>query len=137
MAARLTPEERLWRAMPERAWQDKVLDIARTFGWRAVHFSDSRRQVARQTGKKLLIGDKDAKGWPDTTLAHERGGPLIIAELKAMGERPTPEQQWWLDQCWRPPVVFTDCWWPCDEARVIRILRTRVWVPRPGEPVDY
>lgn len=64
----------------EKAWQAQVLDAARSLGWTAWHFHDSRRQVERD-GQKFLVGDNDAKGFPDLVLAHPRWG-IAFVELK-------------------------------------------------------
>lgn len=66
----------------EKAWQAQVLDLARQHGWSAWHFHDSRREVVdRPTGRRFIIGDGDAKGFPDLVLAHPRWG-LAFVELK-------------------------------------------------------
>lgn len=64
----------------EKAWQGQVLDLARQHGWAAWHFHDSRRQVERD-GQRFLVGDNDAKGFPDLVLAHPRWGVAFV-ELK-------------------------------------------------------
>lgn len=60
----------------EREWQTEVERLAKRMGWRSWHFNDSRKQVGNK-----LVGDKDARGWPDLSMAHPRHG-LIFAELK-------------------------------------------------------
>ena len=88
----------------EAEFQAAVIDLARLCGWKIVHFHDSRRQVGQQ-----LIGDANAKGWPDLVLA--RGGALLFRELKSSKGKVTDDQVAWIqvlegtgaDACvWRP-----------------------------------
>lgn len=66
----------------ERAWQTEVMRLARLAGWKVWHFHDSRRQVVdTATGQRSIIGDGDAKGFPDLVLAHPRWG-LAFVEAK-------------------------------------------------------
>lgn len=97
MARRLTQQEREWRETPERGHggvQESVKEAAETLGWKYAHFNDARRQVRRQSGHSFTIGDKDAKGFPDTTLC--RGGEIVFVECKRELKDPEPEQEEWL-----------------------------------------
>lgn len=58
-----------------------------------------------------MVGDTDAKGWPDLVLVHPGIGRILFRELKSDKGNPTPEQTEWLtvlrtsglDACvWRP-----------------------------------
>lgn len=78
----------------EKAWQAKVMQEARGFGWKVWHFHDSRREVTdKTTGASYIIGDKDAAGFPDLHMAHPRLG-IIYAELKtdATESKPNDDQ---------------------------------------------
>lgn len=90
MPRRLTDEERAFRAESEKAFQKRIMDLARMYGWRVAHFHDSRRQVR----PGVFVGDADAKGYPDLTLV--RPPELIFIEVKAELGKTTPEQEEWL-----------------------------------------
>lgn len=68
-------------SVSEKELQDQVIDFAQMCGWKFVHFHDSRRQIVDAHGNRALIGDKDARGWPDLYLCHPTRG-VIHAELK-------------------------------------------------------
>ena len=69
----------------ERDFQASIVDLARLCGWRVVHFHDSRREV----GDGVLVGDSDAKGWPDLTLIRDR---ILYREVKTERGRVTKSQ---------------------------------------------
>lgn len=80
----------------EAAFQQAVVDLAKYRGWLVFHDFDSRR---------------NAPGFPDLVLLHQRTGELVFAELKAQGGRLSQAQQKWLDaltigghevHVWRP-----------------------------------
>lgn len=92
MPKKLTPQERAWRAVKEKELQGQIIVTAEMYGWRVVHFADSRKQVK----PGVFVGDSQAKGFPDLLLA--RPPELIAWELKREVQAPvTPEQQEWLD----------------------------------------
>lgn len=80
----------------EAPFQTEVIRLARMLGWRVMHVNDSRREV-RLRGVSYLVGDEDAKGWPDLTLAHPRWHRLAVWELKSNTGRVTPDQKRWLE----------------------------------------
>ena len=73
----------------EADFQQAVIELARACGWKVAHFHDSRRQVG---GK--LVGDIDAKGWPDLVLA--RRDVVLFRELKSSKGKVTTDQWDWL-----------------------------------------
>lgn len=79
--------------MSERAFQASILDLAGRLGWKSAHFHDSRREVTRPGGKKLVIGDKAAAGFPDLVLV--RTHRMILAELKTELGKLSPAQSEW------------------------------------------
>ena len=93
-------------AMPEAAWQGRVLDLARLCAWRAFHDHDSRRNAA---------------GLPDLLLV--RGDRLVAAELKAERGRLRAGQREWLAALDRVAGVETYVWRPSDWATVMAVLR--------------
>ncbi|HUW00766.1 MAG TPA: hypothetical protein VMW08_00300 [Acidimicrobiales bacterium] len=126
MAKRLTNEERQLRSISEKALQSWIIDLGKIGGWRICHFHDSRRQVA----PGVFVGDKEAKGFPDTVLI--RPPEIIFWELKREGPpsaaKPTPEQERWLAE-------LSACGL---EARVVRpsdfegYVKERLLRPREG-----
>jgi hypothetical protein len=79
-------------AMPEAVLQQRVLHLARFLGYKAWHFHDSTRQV-RRGGRYITVGDKDARGFPDTVLVSKQPPRIVYAELKKQKGRLTPEQK--------------------------------------------
>lgn len=83
-------------ASETKDWQPQVMGLAVQYGWRVAHFHDSRRQVTRG-GATFMVGDEDARGWPDLSMAHHRYG-LAFVELKTdqTASKPTKAQLAWL-----------------------------------------
>jgi hypothetical protein len=78
----------------EKKWQAQVLGTARSNRWRAWHFHDARREVTdRRTQQRRIIGDGDAKDFPDLVLVHPRFG-IGFVELKTdqTASKATPGQ---------------------------------------------
>ncbi len=76
------------KGLGEAAFQQMVMNTARTWGWRVWHFHDSRRQ---RGGK--LVGDRDARDFPDLVMVHEGTGVLAFAELKTDSGPVRPGQE--------------------------------------------
>ena len=81
----------------EDEWQTRVMDYFRLMGWRVVHFHDSRREVRDKAGNRKMIGDQDAKSWPDLVVFRPRPNYLertiLFRELKTEKGRWRPGQQ--------------------------------------------
>jgi hypothetical protein len=114
----------------EKQFERAVVEYAEHHGWKTAHFNDSRREVVnKRTGERKLIGDKDAKGFPDRIFA--RNGRIVIAELKAEKGRLSDEQSEWLVALGGEPDGSIS---PLEQlvavtgARAVR-LRVRVWRP--------
>lgn len=124
----------------EAEWQDEVWKLATMLGWKACHFSDSRRQF-----KGGLVGDARAAGYPDLTMAHPRWG-LAFVELKTdkTAAKPTAKQIEWLralaggatavalgDTADATGRVVVHLWRPRDLATVVMpVLQGKPGVPR-------
>jgi len=83
------------KAMPEKALQAKVIDLATRAGWLVYHTYDSRRSEP---------------GFPDLVLVHPTRG-VLWRELKKHTGKPTADQRKWLERLelagedvgiWRP-----------------------------------
>lgn len=127
MAPRLSNQQRLDRAVPERDLMDQFIDAARLLGWKAMHISDSRRVVNRG-GRTQVVGDSECKGWPDVFLAHPSTGRLLAVEVKRELGKVTPDQDEWLralTACGVETMVLRPSGW---DAAVARLRRQRVAV---------
>lgn len=104
MGRRLTEAERQLRSLSERVHQQSVTDLATMYGWRWIHFHDSRRQVR----PGVFIGDEDAKGFPDLLLI--RPPEIVVIECKKELGKTTPDQDEWL-------ALFAGCGVPAIVSR--------------------
>jgi len=126
MGKRLTAEERAHRAISEKVYQGQITELAERYGWEWRHFKDSRKAV-KSGNKTFLVGDPEAKGWPDLVLI--RVPELLIIEVKKELGKTTPEQDHWLgllDACGVETMVAR----PSDFDEVARRLSKRR--PPPG-----
>lgn len=83
-------------ALPEKAWQEQIVELAGYYRWLLFHPYDSRRSAA---------------GFPDLTLV--RDGRLIFAELKTDNGRLSIPQKAWLEALRRTGAeVYV--WRPAD-----------------------
>lgn len=105
----------------ERDFQSQVLDLARRLGWKVTHFHDSRRMVKRN-GRSFLVGDRDAKGWPDLVLVHPSRGRILFRELKSETGKLTPEQTAWIDDL-KACGLDAAVWRPRDLPTIMETLR--------------
>lgn len=99
---------------------DAVLECAATFGWLCIH----HRPARTEKGWRTLAQGNGAKGFPDCILI--RGGCLIAAELKVGRNKPTYEQDVWLESFRHAGAlvaVWTDRDW--TSGAVEALLRTR------------
>jgi hypothetical protein len=69
--------------------QATIIEAARTLGYRVHH---TRAARSRRGWRTPVQGDA---GFPDLVLAGH--GHLLVVELKRRGNRPTAQQQAWLD----------------------------------------
>jgi hypothetical protein len=101
------------RAIERETWNEKtftrkVVDLAREYGWRAVHFETGI--VAGGHFRTPFYGDE---GFPDVIAA--RNSQVVAAELKCGKNKPTDGQLKWLHQLGLIGVhVDTFVWYPHD-----------------------
>ena len=82
----------------EAELQATVMQMFRAQGWLAAHFHDSRKEVRGHGGESKLVGDKDAKGFPDTVVTHPAlEASTFFMELKREGLWPEPDQALWME----------------------------------------
>ena len=102
----------------ERDFQAQLMQVVDMLGGLTFHMHDSRREVKRN-GERVLVGDADAKGYPDLTIVTLQRH-VIWAELKA-GKRRTSEMQWiWLRAL---PDHQAYLWRPDDWDDAVRIIQ--------------
>jgi hypothetical protein len=89
----------------EKEFQAEVMAFGRRAGWRCYHTHDSR---------------KSAAGFPD--LVAVRAGRLVVAELKVPGNRPTADQETWLEEFRAVPAAQVFVWYPADWPEIVKIL---------------
>lgn len=94
-------------AMSEKTFQQMVVELATTFGWRTYHTFDSRRS---------------ASGFPDLVLVRDR---VIWAELKSDTGKVKPDQQAWLNAL-ALAGQETHVWRPADLQDIAHTLARRV-----------
>lgn len=92
-------------AQPEKWLLAQVRALAKQHNWRVYHTFDSR---------------KSERGFPDLVLC--KPPRLILAELKREGERPTIEQQAWLDALATIPSIASYVWYPMDLPHIADLL---------------
>lgn len=95
MAKRLTDQERAWRSLSEKEFQTQVIQLARIQGWMVAHFHDSRKMVVRPDGSRFMVGDADARGFPDLCLV--KPPTVMFWELKKQLGKTTEYQDGWID----------------------------------------
>ena len=78
----------------ERDFQAQLIELVEMLGGLTYHAHDSRREVKRN-GERVLVGDVDAKGYPDLTIVTPDRRVLWV-ELKAGKKQPTDSQWLWL-----------------------------------------
>lgn len=96
--------------LSEDAFQSRVMDAAKQYGWKAVHYRKTLKSGGRTNGGKAkyttpVQGDR---GGPDLLLAKAGRLPLLV-ELKTDTGRMSPEQKAWREaihpdvyRLWRP-----------------------------------
>lgn len=93
----------------ERDFQERVVALARTYGWSVYAVPDSRRA--------------SLAGYPDLTMWNERLGKLIFVELKREKGKTSPAQERVLDQlrvCKQQVYV----WRPSDwDGTILRTIK--------------
>lgn len=126
-AEEMTPEQYLAMAnkgRPERNLTDNLLEYSALQGWKTLHIRPGRVVATdKETGEKTTDWrtpiQGDGKGWPDFVAL--RGSRLVVAELKAGKNKPTPEQELWLE-AFRQVGAEVYVWYPENWADIERIL---------------
>jgi hypothetical protein len=111
-------EEQL-REMPEDAFQDLVVAMAKAYQWHCAHFRKVRVQRANGSTYWQTPVAADGKGWPDLVMVKDR---VLYVELKRENGKLEPAQEDWRD--W---IVFAGgthhVWKPSMMNEIERVLR--------------
>lgn len=83
----LTPEQRQYRLVPERAVQKAVEDMLTLYGWKWFHAPDNKPSAAGHVQKII-------SGFPD--IIAVRGTRIVVIENKKELEHPREDQEAWL-----------------------------------------
>lgn len=105
------PEVRPLLKMNEAQLGDLIIDAARLYHWRIVHFRPARTAAGWRTP---FQGDP---GFPDLVIA--KGGVVLFRELKVGRGRLTLEQEHWRDALGDQWGLWTDK----DLPKILRELR--------------
>ena len=129
----MTARQVLTASQTEAEFQQAVVDLAHTRHWKVFH----ARTVQLSSGE-YLTAQVGESGFLDLVMA--RAGRVILAELKKIGGRPSPEQLAWLSALsgvkWTsrhtavefcavdgmPAVTTVALWTPKDWAEIERVL---------------
>lgn len=102
----------------ESAFQKTVIEMAQLHGWKVAHFRPARTK----DGGWLTPVAANGKGFPDLMCIRQRTRQRFAAECKIPPNKPTPEQDEWLDAmeiCGIPAYVWT----PGDWIEIERVLK--------------
>ena len=98
------PPEPLYLALTEKQWQNTVVELARSLGYRTYH---------------PWLSIRSERGWPD--LAIFKPGRFLLAELKSEKGKLTPAQEEIIAEL-RESGVEVYIWRPSDFDTVAAIL---------------
>jgi hypothetical protein len=102
-------------AINERDYQDRIVELGRTFGWRAAHFGTAN------TGKGFRTPVRyDGKGFPDLVLVHPKYG-VLFRELKTDTTQLSADQEAWRDSLLDAGADW-DIWRPRDMPMIKALL---------------
>ncbi len=116
--------------LSEKDFLRQVTELAAIRGWLYLHLRPARTQDSWRTPISGPLG----KGWVDLVMVRESDGRVIFCELKAEGNRLTPEQReiarllytldWHRHHTVRPPVsIEYHNWRPADWDQIEATLR--------------
>ena len=99
----------------EKEFQRAVIEYAKMMGWRVHH----TLPAITQSGRWITPVQGDV-GFPDLVLC--RPPRLILAELKRVGGKVSPQQQEWLDALQACDGVECYVWYPSDWQQILSVL---------------
>jgi hypothetical protein len=87
----VTKPASLAATMSEDDLLEDVIQLARALRWRVAHFRPARTEQGYRTAVQ-----GDGKGFPDLVMTRTQPPRILVAELKSMTGRTSPEQLAWL-----------------------------------------
>lgn len=107
--------------MAEQPFTERLVRYAMARGWLAYHARTAYDPRAKGW-RTATTGDK---GWPDCVFV--RGDDVVVAELKAQGKYPKPDQRRWLEGMQRAAArsngaIRVFVWRPIDAAEISEVL---------------
>ena len=111
------------KAIPEREFQQQVIDLARIFHWRVAHFRPAQTTKGWRTAVSA-----DGMGFPDLVLARELDDGnfvCIMAELKSKKGKLSDWQKEWLKALIKVEGIFVFLWRPGDFDDILATLQSR------------
>lgn len=108
------PALRAEKTRNERELTDLVIDLCDELGWRCIHIRPAQTEKGWRTPVQ-----GDGKGWPD--IVAVRGIRMVVAELKHGRNKPTPEQELWLE-AFRQVGAEVFVWQTGDEDAIREVL---------------
>jgi len=104
------------KAIPEREFQQQVIDLAHIFHWRVAHFRPAQTKKGWRTAVSA-----DGMGFPDLVLARE--GRLIFIEVKSEKGKFSLEQSEWLEVLKATGKCEVYVWKPSQWDEIMAILK--------------
>ena len=104
---------------PEAVLLSQVMAYAHMRGWRVWHDQATNARRRCVDCGSYRRGPRNAAGLPDLILV--RRPRLVVAELKAEGEKPTTAQRGWLDE-YEACGIETFVWYPSDFETIKGLL---------------
>lgn len=105
----------------EAEFMQRVIDLARSLGWKVAHFRGVRVQRADGSTYWQTPVQADGAGWPDLFLVRKK--KALALETKIRPNKPTPEQEAWLAALSLIPGVTAAVVYPEDWDEIETILR--------------
>ena len=118
MTARLTNAQIVDRALPERAFRERVDGLAAILGWSSMHVDPLRTKRGWATPTHGSLG----KGWPDSVYVHPHQKRILFVEFKAEIGQLKPEQGYVLAFL-RAAGFEVFVWRPSDFDTITEVLR--------------
>jgi len=105
--------------MSESEYQQQIIDLAHSCGWRVAHFRTVRVQRANGSVYYATALAADGAGFPDLVLVRER---VIYAEIKTNRGVLSEEQKIWRDMLLAAGEEWY-VWKPKDFESVMEVLK--------------
>ena len=107
--------------MKESEWQQQIIDLMHTYGWRVGHFRTVRVQRADDSVYYCTPVQADGVGFPD--LIALRGRQMLVVECKVGSNKVSPAQSEWLNAFTETSLTRVSyVWYPKDFDDAVKVL---------------